>query len=133
MINSSKHSDKVILSESFPLEKTWDVVLANWTLHFINQREKYIRDIYNSMNLNGFLIISDKMSHSLEIENMYHDFKKTKGLSDDVIYKKKASLQGILVTKSLEWYLDTLKSLNFSRIQIINTRFMFTTIYARKL
>jgi len=133
MINSSKYSDRVILSKSFPTNKKWDVVLANWTLHFVNEREEYLKDIYNSMNPDGFLIISDKMDHHPEIENMYYNFKRKNGVPEDVIYKKKTSLQGVLVTKPLEWYLETLKSLNFSRIQVINTRFMFTTIYARKL
>jgi SAM-dependent methyltransferase len=133
MINSSKYSNKVILSKSFPTDKKWDVVLANWTLHFVKEREEYLRDIYNSMNSNGFLIITDKMDHHPEVERMYYNFKRKNGVSDEVIYKKKASLQGVLVTKPLEWYLDILKSLNFSRIQVINNRFMFTTIYARKL
>jgi SAM-dependent methyltransferase len=133
MVNTSKYPDRVILSKSFPTEKKWDVVLANWTLHFINEREEYLRDIYNSMNTNGVLILTDKMDHHSEIERMYYNFKRKNGVSDEVIYKKKDSLQGVLVTKPLEWYLDILKSLNFSRIQVINTRFMFTTIYARKL
>lgn len=133
MINSSKYSDRVILSKSFPTEKQWDVVLANWTLHFVNQREEYLRDIYNSMNTNGCLIISDKMDYLPEVEDMYYNFKRENGVSDEIIYKKKVSIQGVLVTKPLEWYLDMLKDLNFSSIQVINTRFMFTTIYARKL
>jgi 2-polyprenyl-3-methyl-5-hydroxy-6-metoxy-1,4-benzoquinol methylase len=111
----------------------YDVVLANWTLHFVAEREQYIKDIYNSLNHNGMLILSDKMDHSLETENLYYDFKRANGVPEEVIQKKKSALTGVLVTKPLQWYLDILKETGFFDIQVVNSRYMFSTIYARKL
>jgi 2-polyprenyl-3-methyl-5-hydroxy-6-metoxy-1,4-benzoquinol methylase len=132
MINSSKHKDQVVLSNTF-VKEPCDVVLANWTLHFISDREQYLRDIFDSLNPNGMLIVSDKMDHTVETENLYYDFKRANGVSEDIIQKKKLALIGILVTKPLTWYVDTLKSVGFSDIQVVNSRYMFSTIYARKL
>lgn len=134
MINSSKYPDKVTLSNGFPVDKgPYDVILANWTLHFVSEREKYIKDMYESLAHSGMLIISDKMDHSLETENLYYDFKRANGVSEEIIQKKKSALVGVLVTKPLQWYLDTLKEIGFVDIQVVNSRYMFSTIYARKL
>lgn len=133
MIKSSKYPDKVILSNTFPVENSYDVVLANWTLHFIADRERYITDIFNSMNSGGMLIISDKMEHTVELENLYYDFKRSNGVPEDVIQQKKLALIGILTTRPLTWYIETLKSIGFFDIQVVNSRYMFSTIYARKL
>ena len=132
MINSSKYKDRVIVSSTF-VKEPCDVVLANWTLHFISEREQYLRDIFDSLKPNGMLIVSDKMDHTIETENLYYNFKRANGVTEDVIQKKKLALIGILVTKPLQWYLDTLKGVGFSDIQVINSRYMFSTIYARKL
>lgn len=134
MIKSSKYPNLVTLTNQFPVNKgPWDVILANWTLHFINEREQYIKDMYNSLSPGGLVVISDKMDHSLETENLYYDFKRANNVPEEVIQKKKLALVGILVTRPLQWYLDTLKDTGFTDIQVVNSRFMFSTIYARKL
>lgn len=133
MIKSSKYPDRVILRNNFPVENLYDVILANWTLHFINNRTEYLKDIFNSLNSGGMLVLSDKMDHTIEVENLYYDFKRNNGVPEEVIQQKKLALIGILTTKPLSWYLDTLKSIGFSDIQIVNSRYMFSTIYARKL
>lgn len=131
MINQSKHRDKIILSSSLP-PGPWDIVIANWTLHFIQHRREYLEDIYTNLNPGGMLILTDKMSHSNTSENLYHQFKRSKGVTDEEIGYKKNSLLGVLTTKPINWYLETLKEIGFDDIQIINTAFMFSTIYARR-
>jgi SAM-dependent methyltransferase len=131
MYSSSKHKDKVIMSDTFP-EGDWDVVLANWTLHFINEREQYLKDIYDNMSHNGMLILSDKMAFTEDIESLYHNFKRSHGVTEDEINSKKQSLIGVLNTKSFMWYLNTLEKIGFRDIQIINANMMFNTLYARK-
>jgi hypothetical protein len=108
------------------------VVLANWTLHFVEQRKQYIQDIFNYMKDDGLLILSDKMSHVQELEEMYYDFKRNNGVSEEIIQTKKRALIGVLVTKPLQWYLDTLKEIGFENIEVVNSNMMFHTIYARK-
>lgn len=131
MYESSKHRDRVILGEQFPSGE-WDIVLANWTLHFINEREQYLKDIYNNMSHDGMLILTDKMSFTEDIESLYHNLKKKNGVTQQEIHTKKNSLIGVLNTKSYKWYLETLEKIGFRNIQIINANMMFNTLYARK-
>lgn len=132
MISASKYPDRVSLSNTF-VKESYDVVLANWTLHFVEKREQYLRDIFESLQPGGMLIVSDKMDHTIETENLYYDFKRANGVPEDVIQKKKLALIGVLVTKPLSWYIETLKDIGYSDIQVVNSRYMFSTIYARKL
>jgi tRNA (cmo5U34)-methyltransferase len=131
MYDASKHQDRVTLSNSFPTGE-WDVVLANWTLHFINEREQYLKDIYDNMSENGMLILSDKMAFTEDIESLYHNFKRSNGVTEDEINSKKKLLIGVLNTKSFMWYLNTMEKIGFRDIQIINANMMFNTLYARK-
>jgi SAM-dependent methyltransferase len=132
MINSSKHSDKVILSESFPLEKTWDVVLANWTLHFIKEKEKYLTNIFESLNDNGILILSDKMPQHPVIKEMYYQWKMSNGITIDEIKEKEKKLIGILLAETLEAYLGMLHRIGFTKVDLINSRFNFNTLLCCK-
>lgn len=132
MIEKSIHKEKIIHSYTFP-EGNWDVVFANWTLHFIQERKEYLQSVYDNMNEKGLLIVSDKMDHTVEMEQLYHKMKMDNGASQDEVEKKKASLIGVLTTKPVEWYIETLKEIGFVNVQIINSKYMFNTIYARKL
>jgi len=132
MIQASQYPERVIHSSGFVTSRSWDVVLANWTLHFVQQRQQYLQDIFDSLNPGGLLIISDKMDHSTDMENLYHDFKRANGVSEQTIRDKKAALDGVLTTRPLTWYLDTMSQLGFQDLQVINSRYMFTTLYARK-
>lgn len=131
MVDRSKYPELVTVSNTLP-QGSYNVVLANWTLHFVQERAQYIQDIYDNLQTGGFVIISDKMDHSMETEEMYYDFKRTNGVPEEVIQQKKKALIGVLTTKPLKWYLETLESAGFSDIQVINSRYMFSTIYARK-
>ncbi len=131
MVKGCYHSDKVILSDKIPIGH-WEMILMNWTLHFINEKEDYLHSIYNALLPNGILIITDKMTQSAETEILYNKFKKDNGVSLAAIKKKKKMLQGILTTRSLDWYLLILHSLNFKEISIINARFGFVTMIAKK-
>lgn len=131
MVANSLHTEKITLSNDLPLGP-WDVVLANWTMHFVDDRESYFNTIYEQLTENGLFIISDKMSFSKETKQLYHNFKLLQGVSIKEIEEKERSLVGVLISKPLSWYLDTLKQIGFRDIQVINSRFMFNTICARK-
>lgn len=132
MIGSSLYPDRVFNSSQFVGQDQWHVVLANWTLHFVQEREQYLSNIFAGMKSGGLLIVTDKMDHSTELENLYHDFKRSNGVSEQIIHTKKESLQGVLTTQPLSWYMDVLNKLGFQQVQVINTRYMFSTLYARK-
>ena len=59
--------------------------------------------------------------------------KLDNGATREEVERKKASLAGVLTVKPVTWYIDTLKNIGFVDIQVINSRFMFNTLYARKL
>lgn len=131
MLSHSKYPERTILSNTMPVDK-WNVVLANWTLHFVQEREQYIQNVYDNLEEGGLFIVSDKMSYSQETEDLYYSFKQSNGVSKEDILKKKHALQGVLVSKPLTWYLETLEKIGFVNVQVINANLMFHTIYARK-
>lgn len=131
MINNSFHKDHIVHSDKLPTGP-WTVVLANWTLHFIKQRKEYLESIYNNLHDSGMLILTDKMDHTLEIEKLYHRFKQDQGVDLETIQAKKTSLVGVLDCYPINWYIETLQNIGFKDIQIINSKYMFHTIYARK-
>lgn len=131
MINKSEYSENIIHSNVMP-DGPWDVVFANWTLHFINDRDTYIQQIYDNMSSNGMLILSDKTTSNEHIMSLYHDFKRRNGVADETIAQKAESLKGVLTTKPLAWYIDTLSRIGFNEIQVVNASYMFNTIYCRK-
>ncbi|MCF7843917.1 methyltransferase domain-containing protein [Candidatus Gracilibacteria bacterium] len=134
MINMSKHKERVIFSDNFPRDMSdyFDVVTANWTLHFIKRRKQYIKDIYSSLKKGGFFVLTEKISTSSFIHNRYHDFKRKQGLTEKEILDKEISLKGVLTTKPLSWYLNTLKEVGFSEVEIIDTDWCFVSILCRK-
>lgn len=131
MLKYSLHIDRIYHMDDLP-SGNWDAIIANWTLHFIENREDYLQKIYNSLNHKGTLILTDKMDFTPEQEEAYYAFKKKNGVSDDEIIIKKKSLENVLITKPLNWYLEILKNLGFENIKIVNSCFMFYTIYAKK-
>jgi tRNA (cmo5U34)-methyltransferase len=128
----SSQQERVYLSDKFPKNKDWHLVLANWTLHFMPNREQYLQDIFDTMVSGGILILSDKMSHTSIEEQLYHQFKRDNGVSQEEIDLKKQRLVGVLTTRPLEWYLQTLQAIGFEDPQVVNSRYMFHTIYARR-
>lgn len=133
MFDKSLHKEKVILSDSFPIHLgPYDVVCANWVLHFMNQREQYLESIFEGLALGGVFILSEKIQASPLVQNLYHDFKRKNGLSESQIRDKEAAIKGILNPYPLEWYFVTLKEIGFSNIEIVNSYYNFVTIICRK-
>ena len=133
MLDKSRVKKNLILSNSFPRnEGPFHLVLANWTLHFIQGRERYISDISDSLKGGGILILSEKMSCSQLVHERYHDFKKSMGVSEKAIRTKERQLRGVLVPRPLEWYLKTLRKSGFKSIEIIDSAWCFNTLLCRK-
>ncbi len=134
MVAKSRHIDKIILSDTFPILgiSKWDAVIINWTLHFIENREEYLHDVFNQMTENGILIITDKMDSDDLTKQQYIDFKKERGMTLEEIENKAKAIDGVLVTKPLSWYYEKLSKIGFKNIQTINSRLMFKTIIAFK-
>lgn len=131
MLNNSMHKERVILSETFP-EMPVDFVMANWTLHFIDERKKYIQDVYDNLNSGGVFVLTDKTPQSDIVKEMYYDFKRSYGIPDEYIYEKEKKLQGYMNLLPVQWYMDTLREVGFSDIQILNSKYGFVTFYCEK-
>ncbi len=111
------------------------LVMANWTLHFITNkkaRKKYIKDIYNALESDGVFILSEKIAHSDMTLDLYHDFKRRNKLTEKEISEKHKSLEDVLIPYPLSFYFDTLKDIGFKDIEIIDADYCFVTILARK-
>jgi SAM-dependent methyltransferase len=131
MIAKSLHKDKVLLSDKFP-NIAVDIVLANWTLHFVNEREEYIRSVYKNLNDNGVFILTDKTTQSESIKELYYDFKRSNGVTEEYIASKEIQLEGVLVTYPAWWYFDMLQLAGFKDVQVLNAKYGFVTYYCKK-
>ncbi|MBY0429403.1 MAG: methyltransferase domain-containing protein [Alphaproteobacteria bacterium] len=130
---ASAFSDRIILSERFPSELApFDAVLANWTLHFINNRESYIQDIFHGLQPNGIFIFTDRMLGSTTSYERYLDFKRKNGVSEADIKAKEAALVGVLEPRPLAWYQTILQKIGFADIEIIDAAWCFNTVMCRK-
>jgi len=133
MLARSFDKARLIHSEQFPVKYApFDVVIANWVLHFIPDRQQYIETIVQSLSPDGVLILTEKVSASELANELYYDFKRRNGLSEEQIEEKKQRLEGVLTTYTLTWYLDILVCLGFKQIDIINANTVFVTIMANR-
>ena len=105
----------------------YDIVLCNWTMHFMLDKETYLQQIYDNTNPGGVLILSDKTTQSETVKRMYYDFKRANGVSDDYIKQKEEALKGCMHTVPCETYFNLLRDAGFSSIEIINSKYGFVT------
>lgn len=110
----------------------FEVIICNWTLHFIKEREHYLKDIFNSLSSQGLLILTDKTIQSNTVKTLYHKFKLQQGLSIEQINQKDQILQGVLVPYSLAQNVTLLKETGFINLEILSAAFGFVTFLAWK-
>lgn len=125
----------VILIESsvFPTNvPLFEVVICNWTMHFIEQREQYLQAIFNGLVSGGLLIMTEKTEQSDAIKSLYHDFKLQQGLTVEQIVQKEQHLKGVLIPYSLEQNIALLKDTGFIKIEILDASLGFVTFLAWK-
>jgi SAM-dependent methyltransferase len=131
--NTSDRALTYIHSERFPpAHGPYRLVTANWTLHFIKQREEYLKEIHAALEHGGFLILTEKVMLSSTMDRLYKRFKLDAGLSQDYIDYKEEALKDVLVPYPLDWYLVKLRQIGFRSVEILNARLSFVTFLARK-
>lgn len=135
MLAQSRVQENLIHSATFPKEKgPFDLVIANWTLHFITEEKKrteYLRDIRESLSPSGILILSEKMASTPLVHNQYTVFKRNNGISDGAIAENTAAVKGVLVSYPLSWYVDALEKSGFTSIEAIDAEWCFNTFLCR--
>jgi trans-aconitate methyltransferase len=125
-----KHVATYHVSDRLPPAE-YDMVLCNWTLHFIKDKKKYLRSICDNLKVGGTLVLSEKTSKDPEMIRMYHAGKKRMGVSEEEIEQKQAQLENVMFIESVAWYQSTLESMGFT-VSIIDADWCFTTLVCRK-
>jgi SAM-dependent methyltransferase len=118
-------------SDRFP-EKPFDIVLCNWTLHFIKDKVEYLADIYQNLSTDGVFMLSDKTSLDPLAIRFYHEWKHKQGVSWPDIKAKEQAVKGIMHINDPVWYMNTLALVGFKNIQIIDASWCFTTFLCKK-
>lgn len=131
MIARSLHKDRIIHSSIFPNIESY-FVMANWTLHFVNQREEYVRSVYNRLAKGGSFVLTEKTTQSELIKSLYYEWKISNGVDPLYILQKEQDLKGVMVTYPAEWYIEMLRHVGFTEVEVINSRFGFVTFYCEK-
>lgn len=131
MVSKSLHQDKIILGDTVP-DQFFKLILINWTLHFIVDKYLYLQDLYNKLEPNGYLIISDKTTQTSEIKKMYYDFKLSNGVTQEYIDEKEKKLLGYMHPMPASWYTAHLEKIGFTSIEIINSKLGFVTFLCKK-
>ena len=128
-------------SRRFPSEgpspgaASFDGIVANWTLHFITDlavRKQYIEDMARALRPGGVLVLTDKTNQDPFLRNLYHDWKRSRGVSEQEVQAKAKKIKGVLVTTSTSWYEETLAGAGFASVHLASAQFGFTTWIARK-
>lgn len=123
---------KTILSDTFPTKiGPFKVVIINWTLHFIKEKEKYLTSIIDSLEEDGILILSDKIDNSEFSLEHYHNFKRIQGVSEEDIKKKAESLVGVMHIDDISWYISMFQHLKLN-YHLANGFWSFATFVCRK-
>lgn len=115
------------------------VVVMNFSLQFIvpDQRYSVLQNIFNNMLKGGILVLSEKIAFSdphLQQLNtdLHYEFKKANGYSDLEISQKRAALENILISETLETHQSRLREIGFSSCDVWFQCFNFASLVAIK-
>jgi len=115
------------------------VVVLNYTLQFIRpeKRDALIRRIYEGLNENGILIVSEKIIFDDEEEQelmteLYHDFKEFNGYSRMEIGRKREALENILIPETIETHKKRIMRAGFRKFYQWYGYFTFASYFAIK-
>ena len=120
-------------SDTFPMDLgPFDVAIANWTLHFIAEREAYLKSVLDSLTERGILILTDKTDTHEITRTLYHDFKRTQGVSDEEIQLKTDQIKGVLTPYPVAWYYNVFQRYGFNHVDILSAHYGFVTFLVQK-
>ncbi|NEO53106.1 MAG: methyltransferase domain-containing protein [Okeania sp. SIO3B5] len=123
---------RLFRSKTFVQNMTFDAIICNWTLHFIQERQEYLKAIFDSLISKGLFILTEKTLQSQITENQYILFKQNKRLSNEEIERKKQQLEGVLNPLSVRQNIELLNKTGFYQTDIINARLGFVTFLCIK-
>jgi len=102
-----------------------DLIISLFTLQFlgITERKKVLRRLFRSLRDGGALIMGEKvLAEEGRFDEMwvelYWDFKRAQGLSDDQILHKARSIRGVLRPITLTEHIKMLRATGFNSIDV---------------
>lgn len=126
------------LNQGISLENA-SVVNLCLTLQFIRplNRERLVQQIYDGMNDNGCLILTEKVLGEDSLYNRlfikyYYDMKRRHNYSDMEIAQKREALENVLIPYKLEENKELLKKCGFNTIDVFFKWYNFCGIIAVK-
>ena len=115
------------------------MVILNFTLQFLppEDRNALLSKIYQGLNPNGVLILSEKYRFDDQTINellidLHHQFKRANGYSELEVSQKRTALENVMRTDSIELQKERLKNLGFSRVSMWFQCFNFGSMIAIK-
>ncbi len=119
--------------------KKASVVLINLTLQFldIEKRDDLIRKIYQGMNSNGILLLTEKTIHSSKVIDdlqikFYKTFKLENGYSRLEISQKRDALEKVLIPDTIETHKNRILNAGFKTVDVWLKWFNFASMIAIK-
>jgi tRNA (cmo5U34)-methyltransferase len=111
----------------------------NYTLQFIDplRREKLIRKIYEGLNHNGILLVSDKtlQSHTdlsrIFVDN-YYNLKRANGYSELEISRKREALENVLIPYPIKEEERLFRDAGFEAVDLFYTWYNFSSFVCLK-
>ncbi|WGE53741.1 carboxy-S-adenosyl-L-methionine synthase CmoA [Actinobacillus equuli] len=119
--------------------KNASMVVLNFTLQFLPRADRLelLTTIYQGLNPNGILVLSEKFTFANETMNellidLHHTFKRANGYSELEVSQKRTALENVMLTDSIETHKDRLKQAGFSQIELWFQCFNFGSMIAIK-
>ena len=120
------------ISDDYPTSfPKMDVIICNWTLHFIKDKISYLQSIKDNLNEGGTFILSEKTTLDPLMIEEYHKFKIEKGVTKEEIKVKEKQLLDVMFINDTEWYLNNLKDVGFKKVNVVNAHYCFNTFICR--
>ncbi|MCK3658716.1 tRNA (uridine-5-oxyacetic acid methyl ester)(34) synthase TrmP [Pasteurellaceae bacterium Pebbles2] len=140
---SAYHSDipvEILCDDIRNIEiKNASMVILNFTLQFLppEDRQLLLEKIYQGLNPNGVLVLSEKFRFEDESNNellidLHHQFKRANGYSELEISQKRTALENVMRTDSVEIHKVRLKNVGFSHVELWFQCFNFGSMFAVK-
>lgn len=115
------------------------MVVLNFTLQFLPRADRLalLRKIYNGLNPNGILVLSEKFTFENEAMNellieLHHTFKRANGYSELEVSQKRTALENVMLTDSIETHKARLKEAGFEQVELWFQCFNFGSMVAVK-
>ncbi|MDP9499593.1 carboxy-S-adenosyl-L-methionine synthase CmoA [Bisgaard Taxon 45] len=115
------------------------MVILNFTLQFLppEDRKALLSKIYQGLNPNGVLVLSEKFRFENENINellidLHHQFKRANGYSELEVSQKRTALENVMRTDSIQTHKARLAEVGFQQVELWFQCFNFGSMIAVK-